>query len=213
MTTRTTVRALALCRRRPRGSSCRAVLDSHSDSSFPTAEQGKVVEGMEKVRILRNTQREGKRVKALAERRDAPSSISRLIPHPSWRTSGLIRSRVRGANAAQSAILTFLDSHIECNDGWLPPLLARVTEVRGSAIACRFRLTFAIALTGLRATVWPWPCAFFPSAPLCSSVPYVLVSHDVLNQNYRTVVSPTIDVINMDNFDYMGTAPYLRGGG
>ncbi len=72
-------------------------MDDFSDE----ADQGKIVLGMEKVRILRNTERQG-----------------------------LIRSRVRGANAAQSEILTFLDSHVECNIDWLPPLLERVAKVR-----------------------------------------------------------------------------------
>ncbi|KAL6105829.1 galnt16 [Pungitius sinensis] len=44
------------------------------------------------------------------------------------RREGLIRSRVRGANAASASILTFLDSHCEVNADWLQPMIQRVKE-------------------------------------------------------------------------------------
>ncbi len=39
---------------------------------------------------------------------------------------GLIRARTKAAKVARAPVLVFLDAHVECNTGWLPPLLELV---------------------------------------------------------------------------------------
>ncbi|RWS25948.1 hypothetical protein B4U80_04164, partial [Leptotrombidium deliense] len=69
---------------------------------------------------------------------------------------GLVRSRLLGVRKATASVITFLDSHCECSEGWLQPLLQRISE------------------------------------------------------NNRTIVSPVIDNIKFDTFQYKNISKILN---
>ncbi|XP_065220066.1 polypeptide N-acetylgalactosaminyltransferase 5 isoform X2 [Planococcus citri] len=48
--------------------------------------------------------------------------------------SGLIRARLLGAKHVKGQVITFLDAHCECTEGWLEPLLARIVENRKTVV-------------------------------------------------------------------------------
>ncbi|RMC15736.1 hypothetical protein DUI87_07939 [Hirundo rustica rustica] len=82
------------------------LVDDYSDKEHLKETLENYVAGLRKVRLIRANKREG-----------------------------LVRARLLGASVAKGDILTFLDCHCECHEGWLEPLLARIAEEE-TAVVC-----------------------------------------------------------------------------
>ncbi|XP_005797463.1 polypeptide N-acetylgalactosaminyltransferase 12 [Xiphophorus maculatus] len=82
------------------------LVDDYSDRDHLKEPLEKYLSGLKKVRLIRATKREG-----------------------------LVRARLLGASIATGDVLTFLDCHCECHEGWLEPLLKRIKE-EPKAVVC-----------------------------------------------------------------------------
>ncbi|XP_035695644.1 polypeptide N-acetylgalactosaminyltransferase 4-like [Branchiostoma floridae] len=82
------------------------LVDDLSDNEDLKGDLEDYISQLPRIRLLRNRQREG-----------------------------LARSRVRAAGVASGDVLTFLDSHVECNTGWLEPLVDRIARDRKTVVS------------------------------------------------------------------------------
>lgn len=71
----------------------------------------------------------GKRLERYAATLPVPVRVFRTE-----KRSGLIRARLLGAKHVKGQVITFLDAHCECAEGWLEPLLARIVEDRKTVV-------------------------------------------------------------------------------
>uniref|UniRef100_A0A1A8JHV1 Polypeptide N-acetylgalactosaminyltransferase n=1 Tax=Nothobranchius kuhntae TaxID=321403 RepID=A0A1A8JHV1_NOTKU len=98
---------------------------------------------------------------------------------------GLIRARLAGAAVAKGDVLTFLDSHVECNVGWLEPLLERIYLDR-KKVPCPVIEVISdkdmsyMLVDNFQRGIFKWPLVFG-----WSSVP-----DDVIKKNNLTVSDP-----------------------
>ncbi|XP_078084455.1 polypeptide N-acetylgalactosaminyltransferase 5 [Mustelus asterias] len=78
---------------------------------------------------------------------------------------GLIRARLVGATIATGDVLTFLDSHVECNVGWLEPLLETI-HLKRTKVACPVIEVISdedmsyVGVSGFLRGVFTWPMNF-----------------------------------------------------
>ncbi|CAK1580057.1 unnamed protein product [Parnassius mnemosyne] len=65
---------------------------------------------------------------------DYMSSIPKVRIVRATRREGLIRARLLGARYVTAPVLTYLDSHCECTEGWLEPLLDRIARNKTTVV-------------------------------------------------------------------------------
>ncbi|CAB3236690.1 unnamed protein product [Arctia plantaginis] len=65
---------------------------------------------------------------------DYMSSLPKVRIVRATRREGLIRARLLGARFVTAPVLTYLDSHCECTEGWLEPLLDRIARNKTTVV-------------------------------------------------------------------------------
>ncbi|OWK07165.1 GALNT12, partial [Cervus elaphus hippelaphus] len=139
------------------------LVDDYSDREHLKERLATELAGLPKVRLVRASKREG-----------------------------LVRARLLGASVAQGDVLTFLDCHCECHEGWLEPLLQRgPPPVLSNIMGARRTVPFSRCI---------WQCGGTLEIHPCSHVGHVFPRQAPYSRNKALANSVRAAEVWMDEF-------------
>ncbi|XP_043342897.1 polypeptide N-acetylgalactosaminyltransferase 12 isoform X2 [Cervus elaphus] len=157
------------------------LVDDYSDREHLKERLATELAGLPKVRLVRASKREG-----------------------------LVRARLLGASVAQGDVLTFLDCHCECHEGWLEPLLQRSPTMAGGLFAVSKKYFEYLGSYDIGMEVWGgenlefsfriWQCGGTLEIHPCSHVGHVFPRQAPYSRNKALANSVRAAEVWMDEF-------------
>ncbi|XP_032163599.1 polypeptide N-acetylgalactosaminyltransferase 12 isoform X2 [Mustela erminea] len=135
---------------------------------------------------------------------------------------GLVRARLLGASAAKGEVLTFLDCHCECHEGWLEPLLQRSPTMAGGLFAVSKKYFEYLGSYDTGMEVWGgenlefsfriWQCGGTLETHPCSHVGHVFPKQAPYSRNKALANCVRAAEVWMDEFKelYYHRNPHAR---
>ncbi|XP_028690222.1 polypeptide N-acetylgalactosaminyltransferase 12 isoform X2 [Macaca fascicularis] len=169
------------------------LVDDYSDREHLKERLANELSGLPKVRLIRANKREG-----------------------------LVRARLLGASAARGDVLTFLDCHCECHEGWLEPLLQRSPTMAGGLFAVSKKYFEYLGSYDTGMEVWGgenlefsfriWQCGGVLETHPCSHVGHVFPKQAPYSRNKALANSVRAAEVWMDEFKelYYHRNPHAR---
>ncbi|XP_061281768.1 polypeptide N-acetylgalactosaminyltransferase 12 isoform X2 [Bos javanicus] len=157
------------------------LVDDYSDREHLKERLATELAGLPKVRLIRANKREG-----------------------------LVRARLLGASVAKGDVLTFLDCHCECHEGWLEPLLQRSPTMAGGLFAVSKKYFEYLGSYDIGMEVWGgenlefsfriWQCGGTLEIHPCSHVGHVFPRQAPYSRNKALANSVRAAEVWMDEF-------------
>ncbi|XP_039090790.1 polypeptide N-acetylgalactosaminyltransferase 12 isoform X2 [Hyaena hyaena] len=169
------------------------LVDDYSDREHLKERLANELSGLPKVRLIRANKREG-----------------------------LVRARLLGASAAKGEVLTFLDCHCECHEGWLEPLLERSPTMAGGLFAVSKKYFEYLGSYDTGMEVWGgenlefsfriWQCGGTLETHPCSHVGHVFPKQAPYSRSKALANSVRAAEVWMDEYKelYYHRSPHAR---